>query len=121
MQEKLTDQQLRVVMGDFNTVTNSSGLYSLRNLGLRDSFFDIWKESEISTLSTNWEMDKRIDMIWLDSTLKANSAKIVDFTNCTICREESCQPQGKEYRQSPCLECVKCSVSDHLAVVVEIQ
>ncbi|EME30292.1 hypothetical protein Gasu2_27590 [Galdieria sulphuraria] len=121
VREQLTSQQLRIIMGDFNMMTNDTGLVSMRRIGFHDSFFDIFNENEMSLLSTNLEMDKRIDMIWLDSTLKAKSAHIVGFSDCTICREDTCQPLHTNFRQSPCLDCITCSVSDHLPVIVEIQ
>ncbi|GJQ09797.1 hypothetical protein GpartN1_g1588.t1 [Galdieria partita] len=121
VQEQFASQQLRIIMGDFNMMSNNTGLVSVRRIGFRDSFFDVLNESEISMLSTNLEMDKRIDMIWLDSKLKAISAKVVGFADCIICREETCQSQRTHLRRSPCLECINCSVSDHLPVIVEIQ
>jgi len=115
--EKPTTQQLRFIMGDFNMVSNNTGLDSLRRIGFRDSFLDVFDASALSTFATNLEMDKRIDMVWLDSTLRAQSAKIVGLSDCSICSDKACQ--GTKFRQ-PCVDCIKCSASDHLPVVVEL-
>jgi hypothetical protein len=98
-------------------VSNNTGLDSLRRIGFRDSFFDVFDASALSTFATNLEMDKRMDMVWLDSTLRAQYAKIVGLSDCSICSDKACQ--GTKFRQ-PCVDCIKCSASDHLPVVVEL-
>lgn len=102
-----------VLCGDFNFNLTASAYQAIVGSGYSEAWPDLHPSGMDSTGYrgyTNGEFDSRLDMFFSTSDTSFSSIRVLRHQECAVCQH------GREDSN----DCLGCSASDHLAVIVNV-